>query len=477
MPKNKYFILTAILLLGFCMRLYRLDRPIGDWHSWRQTDTAAVSRRYLKDGINLLVPRYDDLSNIPSGLENPAGYRMVEFPLVNGLVAATYPLAQSFLNFETFHRLTSVIFSLGSIALLFFIVDFLIDTRSALFSAAVFTLLPFNIFYSSAVLPEPAFVFTSLLATYFWIRYSLKPSHPSLVWFTLAAAITLLLKPYFVFFTPALVYFYFHHQRIKGFKRWPIYLSAAIIITPFLLWRQWITQFPSGIPSSSWLFNSTNIRFRPAWFRWLFAERFGKLILGYWGLIPLGLGIILKPNQKTGWFFHWWLFGVLLYFSVLATGNVTHDYYQIITLPIISVFVAIGINFVLKKQKQFSFILASCFMLLVSIFTFAFSWFHIRDFYNINNPAIISAGQAVDQLTPANAKVIAPYGGDTAFLYQTNRTGWPIGFDIPDKIKKGATHYVSTSLDDEARMLIEHCSLVKQTNQYQLIDLTQCQFN
>jgi hypothetical protein len=42
----------------------------------------------------------------------------------------------------------------------------------------------------------------------------------------------------------------------------------------------------------------------------------------------------------------------------------------------------------------------------------------------------------------ADAKVIAPYMGDTAFLFQTNRTGWPIGFEIDKKIAEGAQYYV-----------------------------------
>jgi hypothetical protein len=45
--------------------------------------------------------------------------------------------------------------------------------------------------------------------------------------------------------------------------------------------------------------------------------------------------------------------------------------------------------------------------------------------------------------------VIAPYMGDTAFLYQTNRRGWPIGGEIDKKIKAGATYYATTTRDAE----------------------------
>ena len=45
---------------------------------------------------------------------------------------------------------------------------------------------------------------------------------------------------------------------------------------------------------------------------------------------------------------------------------------------------------------------------------------------------------------PKDAKVVAPYNGDTAFLYQMNRKGWPaVDNSIDNIIERGATHYVS----------------------------------
>ena len=112
-------------------------------------------------------------------------------------------------------------------------------------------------------------------------------------------------------------------------------------------------------------------------------------------------------------------------------------------------------------------------MLLVicATFTAAFGWYHVRDYFNINHPEIVAAGLAADKLLPADAKVIAPYQGDTAFLYQTNRRGWPIGGNIEDKIKLGATHYVTTTFDDEAKILSGKYHIIKQTDSFVIIDL------
>jgi len=100
------------------------------------------------------------------------------------------------------------------------------------------------------------------------------------------------------------------------------------------------------------------------------------------------------------------------------------------------------------------------------------SWYEIKGYYQINNWPIVESGKEVERLTPKDAKVIAPYNGDTAFLYQTHRSGWPIGYDIEDKIAKGATYYVSVVYDDEARTLEKKYTLVEKTDRFIIIKLT-----
>jgi len=59
---KKYFILFIILVAALMVRLYKIDSPIADWHSWRQADTASVTRVFAQEGVNLLIPRYQDIS-------------------------------------------------------------------------------------------------------------------------------------------------------------------------------------------------------------------------------------------------------------------------------------------------------------------------------------------------------------------------------------------------------------------------------
>lgn len=232
-------------------------------------------------------------------------------------------------------------------------------------------------------------------------------------------------------------------------------------------------QQPEGIPSSSWLLNSDGIRFRPAFFWWIISERVGREILGVAGAFLFFLGLLAKP--KNNWFLHLWFLSHLIFITIFATGNVRHDYYQIIFVPVLAIFLAIGLTFLFKSSASLlPRIWTIPLALLFFILTFYFGWKQVWGLYQINNYPIVDAGRRADQILPKDAVVLAPYNGDTAFLYQTNRVGWAF---VPTSLKDliadyGATHYVSTALDARTTWAIRHFLLLEQTPKYVILDLT-----
>lgn len=481
---KNYLLLAVIIVLGLVVRLYRIDFPLADWHSWRQVDTAGVTREFVKNGIDLLHPKYMDISSIPSGLSNPEGFRMVEFPFINGLTAGVVQIMKQagifndWTEIVTAERLISIIFSLGSIVGIYLLVKEILNEKIALIAAGIMAFLPFNIYYSRAVLPEPKLIFFSLFASLFAYRFIQKGKWPDWFLWIITGSLATLLKPmWLLIFGPALIWTAIKMRKSGIFSfNWGLKfaLGWVAVLAPFFLWRGWIAQFPSGIPASDWLFNAGGLRWRPAWFRWLLADRLGRLILGYWGMIPFGIGIIALSDKKEDWFFHWWLAGGLIYLSVFAAGNVTHDYYQAILIPVIAAIAAKGLYFLWKSPVGVSRFMARGLLFAVSVLTIGFSWFYVRDYFNINHPEIVEAGLAADKILTANAKVVAPYGGDTAFLFQTNRLGWPVGGAIEDKISLGATHYISVNFDEETKGLMGRCPSLLKTDKFVIIDLKAC---
>ena len=460
-----------IAIVSIALRLYKITAPVADWHSWRQSDTAAVARNYMQFGIDPLHPRYDDLSNIQSGFDNPQGYRMVEFPLYQ-VIGAYIGNALPIISIEVILRILTIIASTLTGLALGILILRRVGTIAGIATSFVYAILPYSMFYGRTILPDTHAVMWavgSLLCMDIGMTV-MKRKWIYIVLGALMAPLAILIKPVAGFLLLPIIGLVLSDKKKFG----TLLLYAAIAIVPFLLWRQWILKYPEGIAVYAWLFNANNIRFKGAWFNWLFAERVAKLILGYWGMILLGFGLVAPIKKEHKGILFWFIVGSLAYMIILAAGNVQHDYYQIIILPVISILIGIGIEHMWKLKT-----ISSKLVLGISvIFMCMFSWYTIRTYYWINRSEIVEAGQMANKLLPKDAKVIAPYNGDTTFLYQTGRQGWPLGFDIDKKIKMGATHYVTVSPTDadlETRDLAKIYTVLVRNDKYAIIDLTKKQ--
>ncbi|MEK7533033.1 MAG: phospholipid carrier-dependent glycosyltransferase [Patescibacteria group bacterium] len=481
---KKLYALSIILIaaLTIAVRLYRVDQPVADWHSFRQTDTASVAQLYVANGVDLLHPRYQDLSNIQSGKDNPNGWRMVEFPLYQG-IAATLARRIPSVSVDVWLRIVTILSATGTVIILMALTGAVSSPMVAVFTGFTYALLPYSVFYGRTILPETFAVFWAMLSVYLvYLATKVSQSETPLRgrnWYFMiagafAGALAVLVKPTAGFLLVPVLYLLYRRYGFSLVLLIRLLAYSLICLLPLWWWRVWITQFPEGIPVFDWLLNKGNIRFKGAWFQWLFAKRLAELILGYWGLIPFGLGVLVRLTKKEGWLFPVMGAGGLLYLTVFAAGNVQHDYYQILLIPIVSIYVAKGLAFLLTEKLFHPFARYSLFVVSL-LFMLAFSWYTMRTYYWINRPEIIEAGLAADAMLPKAAKVIAPYNGDTTFLYQTKRQGWPLGFDIDEKIAMGATHYVTVSPTDndwETKTLAEQYTVLVRNEKYAIIDLT-----
>lgn len=478
MDKKVLILFIFILLIGFILRLYRFDNPIADWHSWRQADTSSVSRNFVEKGFSLLQPTYHDLSNVPSGQDNPNGYRFVEFPIYNLFQAGLYKII-GILTLEEWGRMVSIVSSLFSITFIFLIVKKHQNEVAGLVGAFFFAVLPYSVFYGRTVLPDSSTSAAILAGIYFfdlWIsNYSKEIKAKTLIYFVLAiifTTIAFLLKPFALFFTIPMIYLAVNKFGKKVFINPYLWAFAIISVLPLAGWRVWITQFPEGIPANAWLLNEGNIRFKGSYFYWVFAERIGKLMLGYWGVSLFVLGLISKIKNNS-LFFYSFILSSILYLIVVARGNVQHDYYQILILPTICIFLGLGGEFLLNNSKNFSYkYLGPIVFCVITIFTLMFGWYYVRDYFNINNRSIVIAGEAVDRLTPKDALVIANYEGDTTFLYQTKRSGWAsYTKEIPEMINMGADFLVIANPTESDLNFGHNYEIVEQTPQYIIFNL------
>lgn len=462
-------ILTVILLVGLLCRLYRVNAPLADYHSWRQADTAAVARNFARQGFNLLEPKYDDFSSVESGIENPTGLRFVEFPIYNAIFGTMYS-ALPVLNVETYGRITTALFSLLIMGILYYLAFKENGRVAAIVAAGAYAVFPFFIFFSRVVLPETtaiAFALLSILFLY-WYSYE-KPGEKSIAFLVISGiffAASILVKPTVIFYALVLIYLFVRKYKLKVFFRPEPYLFFIISIVPFALWRYYISSHPEAIPASDWLITSVNtyeglknIFFKPAFFRWIFFERINNNMLGGFATFLMLLGIVARQRTLL---FHSLFLAALIYLFTFQGGNVQHEYYQTIILPAIAIMIGLGTAFIVQNRKLF---INQYVTYIVLFFVFSFSigmsYYKVRDFYYYP-PEFPNIGKVMSYLTKPEDKIVTDRSGDTTLLYVIDRRGSPALYKDLEAFKSDGYKYFLSTNEDKTKE-------VKESNQYKLI--------
>ncbi len=453
-----FWLLAFLLIIAFSLRLYKYDAPIADWHSWRQADTAAVARNYARNGIDLLYPRFDDISNIQSGIYNPQGYRFVEFPLYNAAIAFLYTNVP-IVSLESYGRLINVFMSLVLMSILYYCALKEIGRLSAFISTLVFATFPFFVYYSRVVLPEMTaltLMFISIIITYVLCTARNIPRYFFIMLLLISAifsSASILVKPMTIFYLLPIAYLYLKKFRFSLVKKPYMYIFLFMSLVPFVLWRRWISQFPEGIPLYQWLLTSVNtsnglerIFFRPSFFRWIFHERILNLILGGYAACLVIIGIFTKPFKSA--FINSIAVSALLYLLVFQGGNLQHDYYQVLILPALALFVGIGAQTLIHIQKNtVSKSIAFLGILFILTFSLLMSFYKVRDYYH-NDVNTLRAAKIIQTLTDPNDLIVTDTLGDTTLLYLADRKGYPTVTKTLEEIKKDGISYFVTSKKD-----------------------------
>jgi 4-amino-4-deoxy-L-arabinose transferase-like glycosyltransferase len=471
MKKLDYIILTFILLIALLFRLYKINIPLADFHSWRQADTAAVARNYVKNGIDLFHPIYDDLSNVQSGIDNPHGYRMVEFPIYNAIIALLYKNF-GWLSLEIWGRLTTIAFSLIIISIIYYLLLKESSRLSAVFGSFTYAVFPFFVFFSRVILPETAALAFAMLSIFFlYINITFFTCILSAILFALA----LLIKPTIIFYFFPILIIFFRKYKFNFYKKINLYIFFIFALLPLFFWRGYIKNFPEGIPYSDWLFTSVNtsqglrsILFRPSFFRWIFFERINNLILGGYLSLFFVLGTIIKQKK---FFFISFVFSALAYIFVFQGGNLQHEYYQTLILPVFAFMIGLGVNFLFDHKKEFvNTFFVSIVVLSIFGFSFYFSYFKVIDYY-VYSQELVQEAKIINSLTNIDDKVVTDRTGDTTLLYLSNRRGAPSIFRSPEELKKLGYKYLITSNDGQIKSMKSDFETVFENEKFTLFRL------
>jgi 4-amino-4-deoxy-L-arabinose transferase-like glycosyltransferase len=467
MPSRRIdWILIAILLVALAFRLYRIDVPYVDAHSWRQVTNADIARNWTEGPIQFARPTVN--------WGGPDGRVGMEFPLLHLITALVWRATG--VN-DAAGRLVAVAFSVGTVWLLYLLGTRLFGRSAGRAAAFALAISPTTVYFGRTLLSDVPMLFFSVGAVLGYVGYAQSESR----WRALGGAVSLALAglvkiPAILVLGP--VVWIGLVTRGRQLFRDPWYVAAPLAAMGAVgLWyyhadlvyqSTGLTQaifrpsgtYPVEIAASSGPFTTVSHWTRPEHLnvetaRWLLERYF------YVHLTPVvaalavaGLVLVWRPLVWRTVVDVWALAGLALVLVSLA-GQIPHEFHQLPTLLPLALYAGLAAQPLFDGRLWMRFGkfrvpaagLALALAIAGAVHAFQSSGV-IRHLYRTGmmNFALINAGRAIEAATPPTALMATvdydQYGSNSPLLlYFSHRRGW--SFD-GISITSGVLAYLET---------------------------------
>jgi hypothetical protein len=431
---NRLFLYGCILnlVLSILPRLPFMDH-ISSW--WRSSHTLISALWFQKEGINLFhyqTPVYGPPWQVP-----------LEFPLYQAICAVVSNLTSIDLTLSA--RLTSLaIFYLSALFLMLLCIEFIDSRPLCLIILTVYLWLPFNIRYSTEILPD-YFSVVLALGYLYWIYKWLKTPRniPFFVLAVLFGALGAMVKittmPIVVI--PA-VLMALNAMREWGMTigdlsspqklwvqikkhKWPLLLLAGIAVLPIVAEIQWVkledsikqaniyTAWLTSANSSDWWYGTWPQKLSYAEWMGKFTNLKDYFLFGPIMLFPIvGIMCLYKLPLKSRFVFGSAITATLL--TIFIFFNLYfHEYYYIAVAALISITIGFGIyclyTFILRKNIWWNVFAGVLFLFILigGVEKFNFILNTMKEEVDFTDDVIIPLAAKAAALTPEGEYVIA----------------------------------------------------------------------
>ncbi len=458
-----FLLLGVILCFALFFRLYKINAPLADFNSWKQADTAAIAQNFTERQFNIFQPEYADISGRNIGLHS------FEFPMYSAFLGAIYkyfPL----LSLEAYGRLLSIISSLCVIAIIYLLLQQEFSRLAAFSASLVYAVFPFFVFFSRVILPEPmaiTFIFLGILFLYFFSKEKRRTFQWTFLSISSALfALGLLISPYTITYCIVAIAVFMKKYRWELLRKFSVYFFLIITFVPFFLWQMHISKNTNGgllnyLLDSNVYTTPDNHRtfFHPSFFSVVLYERIATTVLGGLMTFFLILGIFSRTKRI---FFAALLFSTLVFLFLFQSLNVRHVHFLLFILPVIAIYVGIGVDYLRRNYKTF---LPVPLLIIIATLFFGLSFFvsyeKIKPYYSYSND-LISITNLIKDLTQKDDKIITDTNGDTTLLYISHRKGAASKYENLEALAKEGYVYFITQKADEITQL-------KKERVYQLV--------
>ena len=443
--------IRIVLLVALLARLYHLTFPVAGFQGWRQADTAAVARNFYEQGFHLLYPQIDWGGDTQ-------GFVEMEFPIYSFVVALLYKVL---FPSDMWGRLLSVIFALFTIYGLYLLTKKILGESLALWTAGIYAILPLNIFYTRAFMPESAMLMCSVWGIYQFSEWLDTKRMVNWLLSLMFVSLAALLKIPALYLGLPLLFLAWIEFRKRVFLQWRIWVFVAVVFTAVGLWYYHSYQLykSTGLTFGIWFFGENKWGMMGPlltlkWYNDILFKSIAERHLTYAGFIPFVIGLFIPRTSVRERLFDWWLIAVVVYFFIVTTGNQIHEYYQLpFILPAV-VYVAktfdryLPLMNLVQRWREKRALTAVLLLCLCGI--------PILSFLRVNtfmkgerlDGSLFQLARSVHTTTQRDDLVIAVDNNDPVVLYRIDRKGWhgiACGLTpafVKDKARLGARYVV-----------------------------------
>lgn len=437
MNRQEKYILFFLLVAIFLLRLYHLDvAPVEIEESWRQADTESIARNYVNYDLNIFHPNFNydgPFPNIPA----------LEIQVTTYLIAILYKV----FGFQYFlARIVPIAFFMLSAFYLYRYTYKHLGYRAAVFSVLVYGILPINLYYSRAIMPESAALMLWIGGFYYFHEWAEDRRIIWLIISSLFISLAIMTKPPVIMIGIPMLYICYKYFGWRWLKFLELWVYAFVTLTLPLLYYYFSIniaeyKFALGITNNIILKEAFSAFYSPEAYQFYINTIPRMLSMGGTMLVIVGIFAMARNNKVI---IVWFLAMVLEVILIVST----------IRAPYYLIFFAVPCSILIGNllAKIFSYqqgkIISVVLLLVVSLE----SYYLVKPLYAINT-AMDTQVKVVQQVSEYDDLLVVG-SLDPCLLSLSDRRGWRFNIniypqipqDIYDEleyyIEKGAKYFV-----------------------------------
>lgn len=464
--KTVQAILIGIVVLIAIFRLATISIPSLEWASWKEIDYLTISQNYWNNGFNLLQPEVTWPAEPPRITE-------MELPLVPYISALLY---QIFGYGPLTARAITLFASLLLMVYVYKLVRREFSPFIGLLSAFVAGVLPLYHPFSRLLFTEPTMIAMSVVSIYYTAEWVDDKTKQNWIFAILSLSLTFSLKLETLYLLLPLTWIMFRKHKFKLGEYWKYALLILLSMILPVVWYSYAYYLEmtgahlfgifKGHDKSQFATLLLDIR----WYRTMAGRVINGILGGFYGFGLFGLGFLTLLWQRKGSLFFAYFLAVVIYFGLIAEGQIDAPYRQLPIVPAISVFVAFGVQTVIigimtfydlmnnltTSSKSTSWLTLSASFLLVLLIPFQ----KLDEVLTVDFPAHADRWELAQEIKKNSdaysrlvvvgeySKHVGGYDLSPVLFYYSDLQGWSLTPDkwslsyVEELREKGATHLV-----------------------------------